>query len=117
MHTRAAHIRERGIMDDIVTDRSTSNTFLNKLLEVSRVSALEEMASGGAHELNHPLAAIATFSHAGEHMLNPPDPLVARALDVFKQISLEALNAGDRLQGIRRLFAHAQTELMRCQMP
>jgi C4-dicarboxylate-specific signal transduction histidine kinase len=104
-------------MDDIVTDLSPSNTFLDELFEISRVSALEEMASGVAHELNQPLAAIATFSHAGEHMLNRPDPLVSRALDVFKQISLEALSAGDRLLGIRRLFAQARTQLTRCQMP
>jgi C4-dicarboxylate-specific signal transduction histidine kinase len=104
-------------MGDTVTNLSPSSTFLNELLEISRVSALEEMASGVAHELNQPLAAIATFSHAGERMLNRPDPLVARALDVFGQISREALGAGNRLQAIRRLFTQARAQVTRCQMP
>jgi len=43
---------------------------LNQLMEIARVSALAEMASGIAHELNQPLGAIATFSQAGERMLN-----------------------------------------------
>jgi C4-dicarboxylate-specific signal transduction histidine kinase len=104
-------------MDDIVTNLSVSDTFLNELSEISRDCALEEMASGVAHELTQPLAAIATFSHAGERMLNRPDPLVARALAVFDQIGHEALTAGERLQGIRRLFEKARSQHTRCRMP
>jgi C4-dicarboxylate-specific signal transduction histidine kinase len=103
-------------MDDIVKYLSTSDTFLNELLEISRISALEEMASGMAHELAQPLGAIATFSNAAERMLNRPEPLVARALDVLSQISHEALTAGERLQGIRHLFAQPRIQQTRCQM-
>ena len=49
---------------------------LERLLQIARVSALEEMASGIAHELNQPMGAIATFAQAAQRMLNRPDPMV-----------------------------------------
>lgn len=85
-------------------DKLAPEAVLERLLEMARVAALEEMASGIAHELNQPLGAIATFAQAGERMLNRPEPLVKRALDVFQQISAEALSAGEGIRRIRRLF-------------
>ncbi len=90
---------------------------LNQLMEIARISALAEMASGIAHELNQPLGAIATFSQAGERMLNRPEPLVARALEVFRQINHEALHAGDGIRRIRRLFEQDVAERVICRMP
>jgi len=87
------------------------------MMEIARVSALAEMASGLAHELNQPLGAIATFSQAGERLLNRPEPLVTRALDVFRHINHEALGAGEDIQRIRRLFERGVPERTRCQMP
>jgi len=81
-----------------------SAVILNRLLEIARISALAEMASGIAHELNQPLGAIATFSQAGDRLLNRPEPQVTRALDVFRQINSEALVAGEGIRRIRRLF-------------
>lgn len=95
---------------------SSAETFLKKLMGVVRRSALAEMASGLAHEFNQPLAAIATFSHAGERMLNRPEPMVERAMGVFRDVSHEALGAGERLQGIRRLFEQERVSQVRCQM-
>jgi C4-dicarboxylate-specific signal transduction histidine kinase len=93
-----------------------SEIILNQLMEIARISALAEMASGVAHELNQPLGAIATFSQAGERLLNRPDPLVNRALDVFRQINQEALGAGDGILRIRRLFEPQLPERAQCQM-
>ncbi len=89
---------------------------LNRLMELSRYAALAEMASGIAHELNQPLGAIATFGQAGDRLLNRPEPLVPRAREVFQQISAEALNAGEGIRRIRRLFDHAQPTRISCQM-
>ena len=100
---RALAIAEHELTDGI-TDPSDPSLIFERLLEIARISALEEMASGMAHELNQPLGAIATFSQAGERMLNRPEPLVQRALDVFRQISTEALTAGEGIRRIRRLF-------------
>jgi len=81
-----------------------SPELLEQLLNVARASALEEMASGIAHELNQPLGAIATFSQAGERMLQRPVPMVSGAADVLRHISQEAMSAGEGLRRIRRLF-------------
>jgi C4-dicarboxylate-specific signal transduction histidine kinase len=86
-------------------------------MEIARASALAEMASGVAHELNQPLGAIATFAQAGERMLNRPEPMVNRALDVFRQISQEALGAGEGIKRIRGLFKQGSPERALCQMP
>lgn len=85
-------------------------------MELSRVAALAEMASGIAHELNQPLGAIATFSQAGDRLLNRPEPLVSRAREVFQQINSEALNAGEGIRRIRRLFGHAEPVRIRSEM-
>lgn len=87
-----------------------SPELLEQLLNVARASALEEMASGIAHELNQPLGAIATYSQAGERMLRRPVPMVEAAADVLKQISQEAMAAGDGLRRIRRLFDRGHGE-------
>ena len=61
--------------------------------------------------------AIATFSQAGQRMLNRPEPMVSRALDVFRQINQEALAAGEGIQRIRRLFEQEVPNRTRCQLP
>ena len=104
-------------MGDIKANWSGYDLILKQLLEIARASALAEMASGIAHELNQPLGAIATFSQAGEHMLNRPEPMVDRALDVFRQINLEALGAGEGIKRIRRLFDQEAPQRTRCQLP
>jgi C4-dicarboxylate-specific signal transduction histidine kinase len=95
---------------------SGSEAILNRLMELSRIAALAEMASGIAHELNQPLGAIATFSQAGDRLLNRPEPMVSRAREVFQQINQEALSAGEGIRRIRRLFDHAEPKRSRCQM-
>jgi C4-dicarboxylate-specific signal transduction histidine kinase len=94
-----------------------SAVLLQRLMEIARVSALAEMASGVAHELNQPLGAIATYAQAGERMLNRPEPMVNRALEVFREISREALGAGEGIKRIRHLFEHGSPDRTPCQMP
>jgi two-component system sensor kinase FixL len=89
-------------------DSIQSETILNQLMEIARISALAEMASGIAHELNQPLGAIATYSQAGDRLLNRPEPLVQQALDVFRQINAAAMGAGEGIRRIRRLFDHQE---------
>ena len=77
---------------------------LDQLMASSRCSALEEMASGIAHELNQPLGAITTFAQAGERMLSRPDASLDSAREVFQFISKEALAAAEGIRRMRRLF-------------
>jgi signal transduction histidine kinase len=79
-------------------------SLLERLVNISRSSALEEMASGIAHELNQPLGAIVTFAQAGERILNRPDASITEAREVFQLISKEALGAAEGIRNMRRLF-------------
>jgi C4-dicarboxylate-specific signal transduction histidine kinase len=86
---------------------------LEQLLQIARVSALEEMASGIAHELNQPIGAITTFAQAAQRMLNRPEPMIQPTSEVLQHITQEALNAGQGIRRIRALFnghAHGHVE-------
>lgn len=83
---------------------SPQQVLIEQLMSIARASALEEMASGIAHELNQPLGAITTFAQAAERMLNRPEPMVSEALEVMRLISKEALGAGEGIRRMRRLF-------------
>ena len=85
-------------------------------MEISRLSALTELASGIAHEINQPLGAIATFAQAGERMLNRKEPLVEETLDVLRQITDAALSAGEGIRRIRRLFDQDSSVRSSCQI-
>jgi len=93
-----------------------SHKIVNQLMEIARISALAELASGIAHEINQPLGAIATFAQAGERMLNRPEPLIRQTSEVLRQINQEALSAGEGIRRIRRLFDHEDSARTRCQI-
>ena len=86
-------------------------------MEIARISALTELASGIAHELNQPLGAIATYAQAGERMLNRQVPMIADTVEVLRQINHQALDAGDGIRRIRRLFDQEGSAHTRCHIP
>ena len=98
------------------TQMQDSRVLLEQLLQVARMSALEEMASGIAHELNQPIGAITTFAQAGQRMLERPEPMVGQAAEVMRHISNEALNAGEGIRRIRSLFHGHHAERTDCNL-
>ena len=92
------------------------HALIEQLMAIARASALEEMASGVAHELNQPLGAIATFAQAGERMLDRSEPMVENAREVLRLISKEALGAGDGIRHIRKLFNRDSLQKVPCRM-
>jgi two-component system sensor histidine kinase DctS len=88
-----------------------------RLQSVGRLTLLGEVASGLAHELNQPLAAIATFAQAGERLLGLPEPRVAKAQEVFREVSQQALRAGEIIRHMRSLIKRraAQFESVTCE--
>jgi two-component system, LuxR family, sensor kinase FixL len=118
-HTEVWAAMSKISMNDMDTSfpvESGPTAFLGRLLDIDRASELAEMISGIAHELNQPLAAMATFSQAGVRMLDRAEPLTGRSLDVFREISQEALQAGARLQKLRRLFETGPPQQRICSM-
>lgn len=81
-----------------------------RLSQVARFAALGEMAAGVAHELNQPLSAIATYAQACDRMLQAPDADVPEVRDALKQISAQALRAGEIIHRLRYLMGGRETE-------
>jgi signal transduction histidine kinase len=95
-----------GLLQDcgVVTNDMVPAISYSRWQSVGRLTLLDEVASAMAHELNQPLAAIATFSQAGERLLNQPEPRLEKAKQVFQEISQQALRAGDLIRNMRGLI-------------
>ena len=82
----------------------------SELVHVSRLTALGEMASALAHELNQPLAAIANYLK-GSRMLLARDPApVDRVSEAVDKAAREAIRAGDIIRRLREFVARGETE-------
>ncbi len=99
-----------GFVHDITHSRrmeAEAHRLQDRLTHVSRLATVGEMASGIAHELNQPLAAMATYAHACDRLLALPDPDIEEVRSALKLIADQAVRAGDI---IRRMRALARSE-------
>ena len=81
-----------------------------RMLQVSRLATIGEMAAGVAHELNQPLTAIANYAQACDRLLSRPAPNLEDIRTAMREIAGQAVRAGDIL---RRLRSLAQSQPMR----
>jgi PAS domain S-box-containing protein len=81
-----------------------------ELLRVARATTLGELAASIAHELNQPLAAIATNAGAGETWLAATPPNIGEATDSLHRISRDATHAGEVIAHIRAMLARRPSQ-------
>jgi two-component system sensor kinase FixL len=83
----------------------------SELVHVSRLTAMGEMASALAHELNQPLSAIANYLRGARRLLDKGDaadlPRLSEALD---KAGDQALRAGDVIHRLRDFIGRGETE-------
>ncbi|WP_082675345.1 PAS domain S-box protein [Aureimonas ureilytica] len=83
-----------------------------ELLQVSRFTALGEMASALAHELNQPLTAITNYLHACRKLLEQPDgdarPNCALVGQAVSEAAEQAVRAGEIIRSLRSLVKRTQ---------
>ena len=103
-----------GFVHDITEHQGAKRQLLQlqaELLHVSRLSAMGEMASALAHEVNQPLTAIAGYVMAARRMLEPVDhPQMARIRDIMDKAAEQAKRAGAIIRRLRDFVEKRQTE-------
>lgn len=83
--------------------RKRARTLEADLHHVSRLSAMGEMATGLAHELNQPLTAISSYVRSAKRFLqgNAPDA-EALAVEYMDKAAAQALRAGEIIRRLRQ---------------
>lgn len=72
----------------------------------ARVSMLGELTASIAHEINQPLAAIATNAAAGLRWLDRPEPDIAEVRALTQRIIADAQRAADIITRVRAMAGH-----------
>jgi two-component system sensor kinase FixL len=81
-----------------------------ELVHVSRLTALGEMASALAHELNQPLSAITNYLTGSKMLLARDEIPRERIGDAMERAADEALRAGQIIRRLRDFVARGETE-------
>jgi two-component system, LuxR family, sensor kinase FixL len=81
-----------------------------KLAHVARFNLMGEMAAGIAHEINQPLAAIATYAQAGKRMLQRGNPDIAMLADICNKVDDQARRAGQVIDNLRKFIRKQEIE-------
>ena len=84
----------------------------SELVHVSRLTAMGEMASSLAHELNQPLSAITSYLRGAATLLKSERPDVSRIGEAIDRSAAQALRAGDIIKRLREFVAKGETQHM-----
>ncbi len=83
----------------------------SEIAHVSRLSAMGEMASALAHELNQPLAAISNYMKGSRRLLaSSEDPNAAKIASAMDRAAEQALRAGQIIRRLRDFVSRGESE-------
>lgn len=81
-----------------------------EIVHISRLSAMGEMASALAHELNQPLSAIANYLNGAKRLLERGGEADPRAVEAVGKAVGQALRAGDIIRRLRDFLSRGEGE-------
>ena len=82
-----------------------------ELARLSRLTAMGEMASTLAHEINQPLSAISNYLQGCSRLLEPVEhPNVPKIRDALAETTKQTLRAGHIIRQLREFVARGETE-------
>lgn len=93
-------VRER--TRELEAARERHRTLLEQFSHVGRTSAVGEMASALAHELNQPLGAIANYAEGCLIALDAPKPALEEVRQALKRLLDATMRAGQIIERVRR---------------
>jgi two-component system, LuxR family, sensor kinase FixL len=102
-----------GFVRDLTERRSQERRMQelqSELVHVSRLTAMGEMASSLAHELNQPLSAITSYLRGAATLLKADAVDKARIGEAMDRSAAQALRAGDIIKRLREFVAKGETE-------
>ncbi|HRD27074.1 MAG TPA: PAS domain S-box protein [Caulobacter sp.] len=82
----------------------------SELVHVSRLTAMGEMASALAHELNQPLSAAANYLKGSRRLLESETPDLPRLRDAMEKAADQTLRAGQIIRRLRDFVARGESE-------
>jgi two-component system sensor kinase FixL len=83
----------------------------SELVHVSRLTAMGEMASALAHEINQPLAAISNYMKGSRRLLaGSHDPNTAKIESALDRASEQAVRAGQIIRRLRDFVSRGESE-------
>lgn len=82
-----------------------------ELIHVTRLSAMGEMASALAHELNQPLTAVVNYAQGARRLLGKDDDTAKPRVDgLLEKMVVQATRAGEIIHQLRQFLAKGETE-------
>lgn len=105
-----------GFVRDLTQHRKSEKQIAllqDRLVHVARHSALGELATTLAHELNQPLTAIANYTLVARQLVgqNKECPDTDKALAMLDKAAAQAQRAGDIIRSIRTFIKHHKNKL------
>lgn len=82
----------------------------SELVHISRLTAMGEMASALAHELNQPLSAMANYLKGSSRLLAAEPVPRERLLEAIQKAGDQALRAGEIIRRLRDFVARGEAE-------
>jgi len=82
---------------------------LDELAHVTRLGLMGEMASGIAHEVNQPLAAISSYTQVSINLIHTENPDLSKLSDILYKTQQQALRAGHIIHRMRE-FVKSQSK-------
>jgi two-component system sensor kinase FixL len=102
------------VLRDITAEKATQAAFKDlqaELVHMSRFTALGEMASTLAHELNQPLTAVTSYLNGARRLLDSGKPdVISTARDALEQAAQQALRAGQIIRRLREFVSRGDSE-------
>lgn len=103
---REVQASSRDITDRILDKKARLRG--QQLAHVSRLSSMEEMASGMAHEISQPLAAVVNYTQGCVRYLQNNQHDQSQVIEIMKKAVIQAERAGEVIHRLKNFFCKGQ---------
>lgn len=103
---REVQASSRDITDRILDKKARLRG--QQLAHVSRLSSMEEMASGMAHEISQPLAAVVNYTQGCVRYLQNNQQDQPQVIEIMKKAVIQAERAGEVIHRLKNFFCKGQ---------